>query len=317
VPEAAQVQQYDAVPLVDARCSIGEGPVWDAAAGRLLWVDIPAGVVHVCGADGTSGRVLTLGGPVSAVVPTNRGGLVLASGVEILHVDPDGRRVDTIATLDLDPGEVRFNDGACDREGRFWVGTQSANGEPHPDPALYVLGPDLVLRQRLADVTISNGLDWSPDGATMYYVDTPTMGVDAFDFDDGMPRNRRRLITVEPGQGRPDGLCVDADGFLWVAHFYSGTVRRYSPQGDLVAQVRVSAPLVTSCAFGGSFLDTLYITTAKFAMPVERVVASGMPSALAAEAVRAPGAGALFAARVPGVRGLASTPFVFADGVRR
>jgi sugar lactone lactonase YvrE len=183
-----------------------------------------------------------------------------------------------------------MNDGACDSRGRFWAGTMAGDKTPGAG-SLYRLNPDGRVKRVLTGLTISNGIDWSLDGHTMYFIDSALGCVDAFDFDEerGCLSNRRHLIEVPPEDGMPDGLTVDADGFLWVALFRGAAVRRYSPEGKLQCVVDLPATLVTSCAFGDPDLGTLYVTSASRGLDEEG-------------RHRQPHAGALFRLR-PGVKG--------------
>ena len=157
---------------------------------------------------------------------------------------------------------MRFNDAKCDACGRLWAGTMPLFKEPAPVGKLYRF--DGISRQQtmLGGIGTSNGMAWSADGKTMYYIDTGARGVDAFDFDEegGMISNRRRIITVD--NGWPDGMTIDAEGMLWVAIWGGGEVRRYDPEsGECIGKVMVPSKNTTSCCFGGEKLDTLYITT--------------------------------------------------------
>jgi sugar lactone lactonase YvrE len=300
---------FTAELLADVRASIAEGPAWDRARSRLLWVDIPAGRVHALDHGGTAAPPWQLDDPVGAVVPRRTGGLVAAAGTKFVAVAESGEH-SVLAAIDADPARTRFNDGKCDPVGRFWAGTQSIDGSGGAGAALYCLDLEGSVRTVLTEVTISNGLGWSPDATTMYYIDTPTMGLDAFDFDanSGTVENRRRLISFPRGGGRPDGLTVDDEGGVWVALFYAGEVRRYHPDGSLAAIVKVSAPQTTSCAFGGPGGETLFVTTACFRMPAARIADAGMPPDLADQALIAPGAGGIFTCW-PGVTGPDAVPY--------
>jgi sugar lactone lactonase YvrE len=193
----------------------------------------------------------------------------------------------------VDRHDLRMNDGACDPLGRFWAGTMHLD-ETHGAGALYRLDANGNAATILTGVTISNGIGWCPDAEHLYFVDTPTRGVDVFDFDaaSGAIENRRRVATIEDGAGGPDGLVVDVEGCIWVALWGGWAVRRYSPDGELLAIVDVPAARVTKPAFGGPELDRLYVTTA-------------MPDA--PDPVQ-PHAGGVFVVD-PGVRGLASAPY--------
>jgi sugar lactone lactonase YvrE len=245
----------------DAHAQLGEGPIWDARAGELLWVDIMAGIVHRLDPATSADRALDAGQPVGAVVPRASGGYALALRDGYAVADDAGVRL--VAPVDEGRRDLRMNDGACDSAGRFWAGTMHLD-EVHGAGALYRLDADGAVETMLAGVTISNGIGWSPDDTRMYYVDTPTRGLDAFDFDaaEGAISNRRRIATVDESDGFPDGLAVDAEGCIWVALWEGWAVRRYSPGGELLAVVDVPAARVTKPAFGGPGLDRLYVTTA-------------------------------------------------------
>jgi sugar lactone lactonase YvrE len=244
--------------VLDAHAQLGEGPLWDVRTNELLWVDILAGVVHrfdpATGADRSFGA----GAMVGAVVPRARGGyaLAVAGGFSLAT---DVGEVSSLATVGHGD-DVRMNDGACDSAGRFWAGSMRLD-EAHGGGCLYRLDADHGVRTVCEGVTISNGIAWSPDETLMYYVDTPTSAIDVFDYDaaTGDATARRTLTAVE---GHPDGLVVDAEGFLWVAFWGGGRVRRYSPEGEVAEVVDVPAAHTTKAAFGGLELRELYITTA-------------------------------------------------------
>ncbi|MDK1473941.1 SMP-30/gluconolactonase/LRE family protein [Streptomyces sp. 549] len=262
---------------VRAEAVLGEGPTWDPATGRLLWVDILSSRVH--GLHPASGRrtVLATEQPVGAAKPTTGGGLVvnLRDGVGVypreggfrwLHHDPQ-------------PGR-RGNDAAVAPDGALWAGTMRDDERPGGG-TLARLAPDGTRTTVLPSVTVSNGTGWSPDGRLMYYVDSPTRRIDVFDVHpDGGPAGaavsgRRPLAVIEPGAGWPDGLTVDADGCVWVALWDGGAVRRYTPEGRLDRVVSVPAPRVTACAFGGPDLTDIYLTTARIGTDPSRCPLAG------------------------------------------
>ena len=284
----------DGIEVVTAAgAELGEGPVWDVRSSRLAWIDITARRLHLT--DAVSGATETIEVPlaVGAVAPRAAGGFVAAlqDGFWIVGDGP-ARRIAAIS--EARPG-LRFNDGKCDPAGRFWAGTM-AYDEAEGGGALYCLDPDGGARMVLDEVTISNGLAWSLDGGTMYYIDTPTQRVDAFSYDpaNGAIGDRRSEIDIPPGAGAPDGMTIDADGGLWVALWGGMAVHRYvGGRLERVIELPVSQP--TSCCFGGDDLDELYITSAR--------------QGLSAPQLRAePLAGALFRIR-PGLRGLAPAVF--------
>lgn len=305
-------ERMSAELVIDARNSIGEGPAWDPAQDRLLWTDIPAGVIY--SASPTNGnlwpitRTWKFDRQVSVVVPSASGGLVAAIGTDVLAIHEDGTTT-VLAHLASDPAIVRFNDGKCDPQGRLWLGTLSLDGRSR-GAALYRLDADGTLNTMLEEVSLSNGLGWSPDGRKFYYIDTPTLGIDVFDFhpDEGTITDRKRVVTFIKGEGRPDGLTVDSDGCLWVALFLGAQVRRYSPTGRLLATVAIPAPQATSCCFGGRDGQDLLITSAAGLVPEWRLVGAGFTREFGELAAKAPGAGGVFACR-PGIGGPPATAF--------
>jgi sugar lactone lactonase YvrE len=278
--------------LLDAHALVGEGPVWDDTNGTLVWVDIMGNAVHRYDPATGQNHTLDVGQPVGAAVLRRDGnGLVLALRDGFGMLDESSGQVQLVVQVEADVPTNRMNDGKCDPGGRFWAGTMAFEVVPGV-AALYRLDSDLTVSRMVTGVTLSNGLGWSPDGRQMYYIDSVTQGVDVFDFDlaDGSLGERRRLITIPPGEGLPDGMTVDAEGGLWIALHGSGTIRRYLPDGQVDRVVRVPPKMVTCCAFGGPELTDLYITT--------------MCLGLSEDGLRAqPLAGALFRCR-PGVRGL-------------
>ncbi|MEO3806022.1 SMP-30/gluconolactonase/LRE family protein [Nonomuraea sp. B1E8] len=294
-----------AVDLVlDARATVAESPVWDTGRQGLWWVDIPAGRVHRFSPATGEDVSFEASEAVGAVASRRDGSLLLATATGIISCAADGSGRTVLHEVDTDPPGGRFNDGKADPWGRFWAGTllPGTGGAG----ALYRLDPDGTLHTVVTGVSVSNGLGWSPDGRTFYYADSPTGGVDAFDHDPetGALANRRRLIDID--RGRPDGLTVDAEGYLWVALWEGWAVQRFAPEGGLVMTVEIPARKVTSCAFGGADLDTLYVTSARVGLSES-------------ELCQQPYAGGIFAV-VPGVRGQPSAAYVpagigrFGDG---
>ncbi len=283
--------------VVDAKALVGEGPVWHVSRQLLYWVDIQGASLHVHDPAGPADTVFPVGCRVGAAVPRKSGGMVLATENGFEAYDwMTGTRT-PIADPESHLPNNRFNDGKCDVRGRFWAGTMSMVREEHAG-SFYVLEPDGSTRHLFGNVTTSNGLGWSPDGRTMYYIDTPTLLVEAFDFEleKGEISNRRTILKFPEGVGRPDGMTVDADGMLWIAHWEGSRVTRWNPaDGQLLQAVYLPAERVTCPVFGGRNLDTLYITTARIGLDEQALA-------------RQPHAGGLFAFR-PGVCGLPSHEF--------
>jgi len=248
--------------LVERDAHIGEGPVWDPRIGALVWVDITGNVVHTT--DPATGETTTrdLGRSVGVVLPRASGGYVAALQ-DGFYALPDGGEPELIAPVEADDPSTRMNDGEIDPQGRFWAGTMGWEAEPGAG-ALYRLDPDGHVTKMVDGVTISNGLGWSPDGATMYYVDTVTTRIDQFDFDptSGDIANRREFVTIRHGGGRPDGLTVDAEGAVWVATWPGYGVHRYLPDGTLDAIIPLPVSNVSSIELGGPDMRDAWITTA-------------------------------------------------------
>jgi len=297
---------------IDARSTIGEGPTWDAQGQRLIWSDNASGTIFEARSDGNGGwctsRQWALNRVTGAAIPRTKGGLIVASGTEILILGEAGT-VETFARIDADPSIVKLNDARCDPQGRLWTGTYAHDFRPGIS-TLYRIDPDGAVTTMLEQVGLSNGIDWSPDGQTFYYIDSFTAAVAAFDFDprrDTISR-RRNVIEVPASEGGLDGMTVDREGCLWLAIFGPGEVRRYSPCGELLMRIEASAPAVTSCCFGGADCGELFITSAALRIPDPVLPVIGWTAELADNAARAPGAGGVFVAR-PGVFGHRETPF--------
>ncbi len=252
------------VVAVTRPARLGEGPLWDGDRSRLMWVDILAETVHAFDPASGGDEVVTFGAPVVAVALTDSEDYLVAAGHDIAKVTwPDPTR-ERIATVD---GGLRANDGGVDPAGRFLIGTMVDEADAG-GAALFQVERGEV-RLMLERVTISNGLDWSPDGDTLYYVDTPLERIDAFDYDvaTGAATSRRVFADLSEVPGRPDGLTVDAEGGVWVAMARGGAaVRRFATDGRADHVVELPVPHATSVAFGGNDLRDLFITTSQLRM---------------------------------------------------
>lgn len=275
---------------LDCRCELGEGPIWDDRIGRLLFVDINAHAVHTFDPATGAHQTFDAGEYVSAVALDARGGYVIALQHDFAFFDLVQGVSARLASVETARPDTRFNDGYVDARGRFWAGTMSLERKAGQG-GLYRLDPDRQVTHVLDGVTTSNGIDWTAEGRRMYYVDTGTRRIDVFDCDPatGAIANRRAFVTIAESDGKPDGLVLDDDDFVWVALWQGSAVRRYAPDGRLDLQIDLPVSCPTKCAFGGTNLDTLYITSAKAALT-------------AAERESQPHAGSLFVAK-PGARG--------------
>jgi len=244
---------------------LGEGPVWDHRTRRLWWVDIPNGRLHAFDPARRENQTYDVEQPVGALALREKGGLLLALQSGFAFYDQQSGQLTPLADPEADLPDNRFNDGKCDPAGRFWAGTMD-NNEQAASGSLYCLDPDgMRVSRHLSGIRISNGLAWTADGARLYYIDSPTHKVQAFDFDlrNGAIRFDRDVLTFDPAYGFPDGMCIDADGQLWIAFYGGAKVRRFDPErGRQTWQIDVPTRRPTSCCFGGNNLETLYITTA-------------------------------------------------------
>ena len=274
---------------------LGEGPIWDAGSGTLIFVDCNAGHVHRLTPDTGTLATLEIGQTIGAALPCADGDLVITSAAGLLSCNSAGA-TGLLVPIEPDLPGNRMNDGKCDSRGRLWSGTFSTVFERGAG-SLYRVDPDLTLVRAVRDVRVSNGIAWNADETRMYFVDTLSGGIDVFDYDinTGTLSGRRRFAVIDRDEGLPDGLTVDVEGCVWVALFFGGEVRRYSPEGLLIGRVTLPVSRVTSCNFGGADLRDLYITTASFKLHED-----GRP--------REPEAGYVFRCR-PGVAGLPSHPF--------
>jgi sugar lactone lactonase YvrE len=276
---------------IEAGDQLGEGPFWDEERAELLRVDVPRGLVHGWSPETGASWRRQVDGEVSAAIPRASGdGLLLAAGHRLLLDDGEGG-VRVLAQVEEDRAANRFNDCKCDPRGRLWAGTMSKERSPGA-AALYRLAPGRELERVIAGTTISNGIAWSPSAELMYFIDSTTQRIDVLDFDaeSGAVSDRRPFAEIEPGDGLPDGMTVDAEGGVWVCLFGGGAVRRYGEDGTLEAHIGLPVTNPTSAVFGGPERRTLYVTSARHKLSEEQ---------LAAE----PPAGAVLALK-PGVRGL-------------
>ena len=278
-------------PLNETRAILGEGPVWHR--GRLIWVDIEGCTVMIHDPATSEDLKIPLPERVGCAWPcANSNRLIVGMQSGIAFLDPDGGNLTHIVDPEPNLPHTRFNDGKTDPLGRFWAGTMDMN-ENEPAGSLYMLDGEQSLTNQWPGVTVSNGLAWDPDGKTLYYIDSPTREVAAFDYDEasGALANRRVAVPIPAGEGFPDGMTIDAEGMLWIALWQGWGVVRYNPRtGERLEKIELPVEKVTSCCFGGTGLDELYITTARIHLNEEAATAQ-------------PHAGGLFRVK-PGATGL-------------
>ncbi|WP_406456969.1 SMP-30/gluconolactonase/LRE family protein [Streptomyces sp. NBC_00876] len=272
---------------VREHAELGEGPTWDPATGRLIWVDILSARIHTY--DPATGRrtVMATEQHVGAAKPRAGGGLVvnLRDGIGLYDADGAFRWL----VHDPEPGR-RGNDAAVAPDGALWAGTMRYD-DSETGGSLTRIAPDGTASRVLPLVACSNGTGWSPDGRLMYYIDTPTRRIDVFDVDGEQVVGRRPFAFVPEGAGYPDGLTVDAEGAVWVALWDGAALHRYTPDGTLERTVELPVRRPTACAFGGPDLRDLYISTARTGL--------GAPHPLSGSLLVLPDAG----------RGMPGTPF--------
>lgn len=246
---------------IDVRAELGEGPRWDAPTQRLLWVDIEGRALHVFDPARGHDRAITLDNRPGAAAPMSDGRVLVALADRLVALDLADESIETLVAFPHG-ANLRVNDGACDPAGRFWIGSLELTYAPKRG-TLYRFAAG-VLTPVVAEVSLSNGLAWSPDARLMYYVDSSTYAIDVFDFDlaTGTPTERRRFAAIERGAGIPDGLAADDEGGIWLALWGGSAVRRYAPDGSVDRVIDVPARHVTACAFGGADGRSLFITTA-------------------------------------------------------
>lgn len=280
-----------AILEIDAGAQLGEGALWHPTENKLYWVNIEGSMLYIYDPITKENQSLSVKERVGTVVPVESGGALVALQNGIHFINTQTGALQFIANP-LTSTNIRFNDGKCDPSGRFWVGSmhlQFTEGVA----SLYRMNRDKTVHKMLDGVTVSNGIAWTKDRKTMYYVDSHLRRIDAFDYDDanGAITNRRVVVTIPEGGGSPDGIALDEEGNIWAALWGANAVGRFDPRtGKLLQKIEVPAPNVSSCAFGGKNLDTLYITTAR-----------GELSEAQLEAY--PLSGGLFSAK-PGVKGV-------------
>ena len=263
---ACTMQKTSDVELViDSKSDLGEGAIWNHKTGELMWIDITGKILNFYNPKIGNNKEMFTGQMIGTVVPCESGMELVALQNGIFSIDSKTGTKKLIVHPEADLPNNRFNDGKCDPSGRFWVGTMSMNDEKEAG-ALYRLDRDSSIHKMIENVSISNGIVWSLDSTKMYYIDTPTQKVMAYDFNNntGDISNPKIAIEVSPELGSPDGMTIDAEGNLWIALWGGSAIGCWNPEtGKLKKKIKVPAKNVTSCAFGDDDLGTLYITTAR------------------------------------------------------
>lgn len=237
--------------------ALGEGPLWHVKEKSLYWVDIAEHVLYRLDPLTQDIQSWKMPALIGSIAPRARGGLIAGIGDEICFIDlPSGRVHPQIKV----PGGLRLNDGKCDRKGRFWIG----NANPkQPTASLYRYDPDGTLHTMQENIYISNGLGWSLDNRIFYYTDSLAEGIFCYDFnfEKGEINNKKWFVKIPIKEGEPDGLTVDAQGYIWSARWNGWKIVRYTPDGKIDREIKMPVQRPTSCTFGGEHLDILFITS--------------------------------------------------------
>jgi len=249
----------------DIKANLGEGPVWDHRENILYWIDIIGKKIFIYDSNKKNTSSINLNQPIGALALCKTDKLLLALQNGFYFFNKEKNILEQIDDPEQDIPDNRFNDGKCDALGRFLAGTTSS-GEVEPVGSLYCLDESLKSKKLFNEVIISNGLAWSLDNKKMYYIDSPRREVYSFDYslNTGEIKNRKVLIKVPENLGYPDGMTIDTDGYLWIAHWGAYSICRWDPRkGEIVDKIKIPVKRVSSCTFGGKNLNELYITTAR------------------------------------------------------
>jgi len=283
---------------VEYRCLLGEGPVWDAKRKVICWIDILNGEIHEYATAQKMHKVIPVHQMIGSLAVCTNGNFIAALQNGFAFIDKISGEIKMITDPESHLPDNRFNEGKCDPAGRFWAGTMSLSGEPNAG-SVYVVEKDLSITKRIESVTISNGMAWSVDHQTFYFIDTPTFEVVAYDYDKYTRHinNKRTIIKIANEDGYPDGMTIDNQGMLWIAHWDGWQVTRWNPNsGEKLCCIELPVAKVTSCTFGGENYGDLYITSAKVGLTED-------------ESEKQPLAGSLFIMRNCGFKGMPAFEF--------
>ncbi len=252
---------------------LGEGPVWDAANHTILWIDIVGCAIHELNMKSNALRSISTPSMIGSFALCNDGNILAAMQDGFSFIDRITSAVRPIEDPEVALKGNRFNDGKTDPAGRFWAGSMSLSGEKGTGN-LYMVNEQLQVKKKIEDVSISNGLCWSLDLRFFYYIDTPTMEVVRYDYDNqsGEISNKTTVITIPAKEGYPDGMTIDNEGMLWIAHWEGWQVARWDPStGNKIHSIHLPVSLVTSICFGGENMDEMFITSARVGLTDEQL----------------------------------------------
>lgn len=243
---------------------LGEGPVWDKKNNSICWIDIRQGHIHILDLGNHTSRTISVGKLIGAIALDENGNFIAAKENGVSIIDRNGNTQRSGKLPDHSIPHFRFNDGKCDAQGRFWVGGMS-DKETVGDGCLYCINKNWKFDEKIRNLTIPNGMAWSRNDDIFYFIDTPSRKVLSYSFDlkSGVITNPKVVFTISEKEGYPDGMTIDEEGMLWIAHFGGGQVTRWNPaRRKKLLSIKLPVSQVTSCVFGGDQLEDLYITTA-------------------------------------------------------
>lgn len=292
------VKDTSADTVVKHACLLGEGPVWDADLNVICWIDILNGEIHQFSAEQKTHQIIPVHQYIGSVALCKNGHFLAALKNGFAFINRENGQVNMIGNPEDHLSNNRFNDGKCDPAGRFWAGTMSLSEDPGAG-SVYVLEKGLSITKKIDHTSIANGMAWSLDHQTYYFIDTPTCEVAAYHYDKntGNISNKRTIIKIAKENGFPDGMTIDRQGMLWIAHWDGWQVTRWNPDtGKKIYDIQLPVSKVTSCTFGGENLEDLYITSARTGLSEN-------------ELLEQPMAGYLFVIRNCGFSGIPTVKF--------
>ncbi|HEU5052427.1 MAG TPA: SMP-30/gluconolactonase/LRE family protein [Hanamia sp.] len=251
--------------LCPSQCFLGESPMWNAERNSCFWVDIDGGILYEYNWSSKKTRNWKFDGKLSLAIQDNKNELILALNTRIIKFGLDSEKVTPITDIDPPGSGNRCNDGACDIRGRLWIGTMHLQHKQNAG-ALYMVDHNLNVHKKISNTSISNGITWSRDNKRMFYIDSPAKVVQSYHYNEETAEIifEKNIIEIPNELGSPDGMALDEEGMLWIAHWGGFGVYRWNPKsGQLLDKIEVPVPQVSSCAFAGPDLDHLIITTAR------------------------------------------------------
>ena len=293
-----QKNYFEPAIVLDHTCLLGEGPVWDAVQKVICWVDILNGTIHEYSPEKNTHKTIPVHQMIGTVAVCTDGNFIAALQNGFAFVNRSSGEIKMMHDPENHLPGNRFNDGKCDPAGRFWAGTMSLDDVPYKGN-VYSVDKDWTIKKNIENVSISNGMAWSIDNTLLYYIDTPGFEIVAYNYakNTGSISNKRRIIKIEKEDGYPDGMTIDNEGMLWIAHWDGWQVTRWNPAtAEKLLSVKLPVAKVTSCTFGGNNLQDLYITSAKTGLTEEALQ-------------QQPLAGALFVLKNCGFKGMPAFEF--------